>query len=114
MAHIDQGEILWILPAQWTRSGEPDGFAMRVVDLLGRDGANPTRIWVRGVALDRATDLPVQEIVIEVPADQPRANRNHLRDPHTPAGILGALDPSCGRVGRKPATGMNPSALEPR
>ena len=84
MAHIDEGEILWILPAQWTRSGEPDGFPMRVVDLLGRDGVHPSRIWVRGVALDRATGLPVQEIVIEVPADQPRADRNHLRAPSAP------------------------------
>lgn len=79
MADIVEGETLWIFPAQWTRSGEPDGFPMRVVDLLGRDGINPDRIWVRGVALDRVTGLPVQEIVIEVPADQPRADRNHPR-----------------------------------
>jgi hypothetical protein len=70
---IAEGEVLWIFPAQWTRSGEPDGFPMRVVDLLGRDGINTHNIWVRGVALDRTTGLPVQEIVIEVPEDQPRA-----------------------------------------
>jgi hypothetical protein len=73
---IDEGETLWIYPAQWTRSGDPDGFPMRVVDLLGRDGVDPHTVWVRGVALDRMTGLPVQEIVIGIPEDQPRADRD--------------------------------------
>jgi hypothetical protein len=72
VSDIDKGEVLWIYPDQWMRSEHPDGFPLRVVDLLGPDGAHAGHEWIRGVALHRVTGLPVQEIVLKVPADQPR------------------------------------------
>jgi hypothetical protein len=74
VADINEGDVLWIYPPQWTRSGHPDGFPLRIVDLLGRDSTEPDHIWVRGVALDRLTGLPAQEIVLRIPQDQPRAD----------------------------------------
>jgi hypothetical protein len=79
MTDIGEGETLWIYPEQWTRSGDPDGLPLRVIELIGRDGINPQTIWVRGVALDRITGLPVQEIVIQIPNDQPRAEQGPRR-----------------------------------
>jgi hypothetical protein len=74
VADINVGDVLWIYPPQWTRSGHPDGFPLRIVDLLGRDSTEPDHVWVRGVALDRLTGLAAQEIVIRIPEDQPRAD----------------------------------------
>jgi hypothetical protein len=79
VADVEKGEVLWIHPAQWARSGHPDGFALRVVALLGEE-SDPSGVWVRGVALDRDTGLPVQEIVILIPRGQPRAEERDVRD----------------------------------
>lgn len=95
MAHIDEGDVLWIHPEQWSRSGHPDGFPLRVVGLLGRDELDPRAGWIRGVALDRVTGLPMQEIIIKVPDDQPRAQAAPTgpTDVDSPAPQLPGSDP---------------------
>ncbi|HEX8632388.1 MAG TPA: hypothetical protein VF755_29875 [Catenuloplanes sp.] len=85
MTSIEPGDVLWIYPDQWLRAGSADGFPYRVVDLLGQDGQHPHDLWVRGMALDRETGVPVQEIVLKVPRDQQRARQGRIiTDPPAP------------------------------
>lgn len=69
---LDEGEVLWIYPGQHEHAAH-GGFALCVVDLLGRDGEDRSQVYVRGVVLtDRAASVP-EQFVMKVPLSQPRA-----------------------------------------
>lgn len=68
-----EGEVLWVDPGVLRRVGCPNGFPFRVVRFAGR--ADNERVWVRGAVLDPTNSMPVDEIMIPVLLDQPRAVR---------------------------------------
>jgi len=76
-----EGEVLWIDTTVIQRNGCPNGFPFRVVRFCGpADGAG--KFWVRGVVLNPANSLPVDEVTIPIPLTQQRAVRrgNALRE----------------------------------
>jgi hypothetical protein len=82
MSEIYEGAVLWIDVAVCLLPEAPDGFALRVVDLLG--WADPARqlVWVRGVVLDQR-GVPCRFLNVCVPTDQPRAVPAHRAAPPT-------------------------------
>lgn len=73
---IEQNEVLWITPEVCCLPELPDGFALRVDDMLGRDysgGQEPRRIWVRGPVLLDGRGAVLRTLTLCVPVDQPRA-----------------------------------------
>jgi hypothetical protein len=69
---IEEGEVLWIEPEIHPVPDRPDGFAFRVVHLLGWGDPALRLVWVRGVLLDRR-GVPGRHLTLCVPADQRRA-----------------------------------------
>lgn len=103
---MNEGEVLWIDPQTYLRTGCPNGFPMRVVRFAGR--ADADKVWVRGVILEPHSGVPVDETTIAVPLDQPRAVRggNALRqpwasDPPPPPAVAVAEVPTANHAGRR-------------
>ena len=74
MTDIEEGEVLWIGPDLCRLPELGDGFAYRVLRLLGWGDPALRLVWVQGVVLDRR-GVPNRYLTLCVPADQPRAVR---------------------------------------
>ena len=70
---IKQNEVLWITPALCRLPGVSRGFALRVDDVVRRDGGEPCRVWVRGSVLLDSRGGVLRTLTLCVPVDQPRA-----------------------------------------
>jgi hypothetical protein len=82
---IHEGEVLWIGPDICRIPELSDGFALRVLHLLGWGELALRPVWVRGVVLDR-WGVPTRYLTLCVPANQHRAVRVGHRPSPVPAG----------------------------
>ncbi len=89
--NIEQNEVLWIAPETCYLPALPNGFALRVDELLGRDYDRPAqRVWVRGPVLLNASGPALSTLTLCVPANQPRAVLTNRVAAHPPAPAQGA------------------------
>jgi hypothetical protein len=81
---IEPGELLWIDPRICRIPHQPDGFVLRVVEVLpcSSDDHRRPLVWVRGPLLDEH-GLPCKILTLRVPVDQPRV-RPAYGGPRTP------------------------------
>jgi hypothetical protein len=98
---INEGEVLWITPEVYVLPERPQGFALRVDDLLGKDYDRPDerRVYVAGpVVLDTRGTKLVDRLVVSVPASQPRAvpEREAASPPPQPPRAVGTARPVMG------------------
>jgi hypothetical protein len=73
---INEGEVLWITPDLYLLPERPQGFALLVTQLLGKDYDRPLerRVYVAGpVVLDTRGTRLRDRLMVSVPVDQPRA-----------------------------------------
>jgi hypothetical protein len=81
---LEQYEIVWVLPAQYTLQNRPDGFGLEIVDFLGPGGFDhrgQRTVWVRGPVIHAASTahgvrlVRGEPVTVAIPHDQPRAAR---------------------------------------
>ncbi len=72
---IAEGEILWITPDVHVLRELPNGFALRVEQLFGKDYDRPDqqRVFVGGLVLLNTYGASLSDLIVSVPVDQPRA-----------------------------------------
>jgi len=83
-AGLQQYEIVWVVPGQYSLAGSPEGFALEIVDFLGPgdvDHRGRSTVWVRGPVVTPhlvpggARLLRGELVMVAIPDDQPRAAR---------------------------------------
>jgi hypothetical protein len=81
---LQQYEIVWIAPFQYTLADYPDGFGLEIQDFLGPGDPDPRgepTVWVRGpvvgvVRTSAGVRLFRDRLLnVAIPHDQPRARR---------------------------------------
>jgi hypothetical protein len=72
---LQQYEIVWVQPFQYSLPDRPQGFGLEIEDFLGPgdpDHRGEPTVWVRGPVL---TPPGTPSVTIAIPHDQPRVRR---------------------------------------